>query len=105
MSFRRIVLEISDEDFAFAEHMAAQDGFIDAADCLQGVVKTALLHARSPREDDARDALIRRLRTEKLVLQETIISMAMQAGERSLPLCDGACAAGAGGDVDDEIPF
>ena len=108
MADREILVRLDEDDLAFIERMAAQDGYVDARDCLQGILKNALLHHRMRPEENAEHRIIETLRTEKLVLQETIVSMVVRATERSLPLCDGSCTSSTSSAFDsdfDDIPF
>lgn len=48
---KKVVFQVSDDDFEFAKRQAGRDGYFGPADCLNGIFSSALDHFRSNVED------------------------------------------------------
>lgn len=79
--YQHVILEVSDEEFAFAEAMAEDQGYFGPADYLNGLLKRALL------EDMEIAPVLSRCEDERIIGEDP---------GGGLHLLD---------DIDDDIPF
>lgn len=62
--YQRVILQVSDEDFAFAEAKAKDQGYFGPADYLNGLLKSAILEERDreplhlPAPDDDEETVL-----------------------------------------------
>lgn len=109
MGYREVTLQISDENFAFAQQKAAREGYFGPEDCLNGILNNALGEDRQPSDGGEDNHRFIRLMAEKQALQEILIHLVRRSAECNLPHCDGECFQHIPDDVgagyEDDIPF
>lgn len=109
MGYRIVRLQISEEDFAFAQRKAERDGYFGPEDCLNGILNTAIGEHRHPNDGGEDNHGFIRLIAEKKALQEILIQLIGRTAACNLPRCSGQCVQHHRGDdgseFEDDIPF